>query len=171
MYSLSILYSRFSSISFVCKEQNYLCHGCCLKCCKYQHKRQSKHYNVVKPNIYTVARHLDQVTWSVYGKIRTSFRVLSRDKYLTGISFIIWSISHRVENLTPVYLKTAWIRLMPRWWKDKNKINKMSYGRPPPDTDSMVSLKVDNLTYRTTPEDLRRAFMKYGNKSIFYCLI
>ena len=38
----------------------------------------------------------------------------------------------------------------------------MSYGRPPPDTDSMVSLKVDNLTYRTTPEDLRRAFQKYG---------
>lgn len=39
----------------------------------------------------------------------------------------------------------------------------MSYGRGPPDTENMVSLKVDNLTYRTTPDDLRRAFEKYGN--------
>ena len=47
-----------------------------------------------------------------------------------------------------------------------SKSNKnMSYGRAPPDTDNMISLKVDNLTYRTTPEDLRRAFAKYGKKT------
>ncbi|KAK2151254.1 hypothetical protein LSH36_370g02026 [Paralvinella palmiformis] len=45
----------------------------------------------------------------------------------------------------------------------------MSYGRgPPPDIRGMVSLKVDNLTYRTTPEDLRRAFEKYGEVGDVY---
>ena len=40
----------------------------------------------------------------------------------------------------------------------------MSFGRgPPPDIRGMTSLKVDNLTYRTTPEDLRRVFSKYGS--------
>ena len=44
----------------------------------------------------------------------------------------------------------------------------MSYGRRPPDTERMVSLKVDNLTYRTTPEDLRRAFDRYGDVGDVY---
>ncbi|XP_005100172.1 serine/arginine-rich splicing factor 2 [Aplysia californica] len=43
-----------------------------------------------------------------------------------------------------------------------------SYGRGPPSIDGMVSLKVDNLTYRTTPEDLRRAFEKYGDVGDVY---
>lgn len=38
-----------------------------------------------------------------------------------------------------------------------------NYGRPPPKIEGMVSLKVDNLTYRTTPDDLRRVFEKYGD--------
>ncbi|BFZ02856.1 hypothetical protein BsWGS_05895 [Bradybaena similaris] len=42
------------------------------------------------------------------------------------------------------------------------------YGRGPPTIDGMVSLKVDNLTYRTTPEDLRRAFEKYGDVGDVY---
>ncbi|XP_071444664.1 serine/arginine-rich splicing factor 2 isoform X2 [Hetaerina americana] len=44
----------------------------------------------------------------------------------------------------------------------------MNYGRPPPKIDGMISLKVDNLTYRTTPEDLRRAFEKYGDVGDIY---
>ena len=44
----------------------------------------------------------------------------------------------------------------------------MSYGRGPPDIEGMVSLKVDNLTYRTTPEDLKRAFEKYGDVGDVY---
>lgn len=44
----------------------------------------------------------------------------------------------------------------------------MSYGRRPPDTDGMISLKVDNLTYRTTVDDLRRAFEKYGDVGDVY---
>lgn len=32
----------------------------------------------------------------------------------------------------------------------------------------MVSLKVDNLTYRTTPDDLRRVFEKYGDVGDVY---
>ena len=44
----------------------------------------------------------------------------------------------------------------------------MSYGRPPPKVDGMVSLKVDNLTYRTKPEDLRRAFERYGDVGDVY---
>lgn len=39
----------------------------------------------------------------------------------------------------------------------------MSYGRGPPDIAGMTSLKVDNLTYRTTTDDLRRIFDKYGD--------
>lgn len=38
----------------------------------------------------------------------------------------------------------------------------MSYGHGSPDIKAMTSLKVDNLTYRTTPEDLRRSFEKFG---------
>lgn len=48
------------------------------------------------------------------------------------------------------------------------KTPKMSYGRGPPEIDGMTSLKVDNLTYRTTPEDLRRAFDKYGDVGDVY---
>ena len=44
----------------------------------------------------------------------------------------------------------------------------MSYGRGPPAIEGMVSLKVDNLTYRTTPEDLRRTFEKYGDVGDVY---
>lgn len=44
----------------------------------------------------------------------------------------------------------------------------MSYGRPPPRIEGMVSLKVDNLTYRTTPEDLRRAFERCGEVGDVY---
>ena len=32
----------------------------------------------------------------------------------------------------------------------------------PPDVDVLHSLKVDNLTYRTRAEDLRRCFEKFG---------
>ncbi|XP_068084545.1 serine/arginine-rich splicing factor 2 isoform X2 [Anabrus simplex] len=44
----------------------------------------------------------------------------------------------------------------------------MSYGRPPPRIDGMISLKVGNLTYRTTPEDLRRVFEKFGSLGDVY---
>ncbi|KPJ02639.1 Serine/arginine-rich splicing factor 2 [Papilio xuthus] len=44
----------------------------------------------------------------------------------------------------------------------------MSYGRPPPRIDGMVSLKVDNLTYRTTAEDLRRVFERCGDVGDIY---
>ena len=36
-------------------------------------------------------------------------------------------------------------------------------GRPPPDVSGMVSLKIDNLSYRTDNETLRRKFGKYGD--------
>jgi len=43
------------------------------------------------------------------------------------------------------------------------------YGRgPPPDTSKMVSLKVDNLTYRTTSDDLEYLFEKYGKVGDVY---
>jgi arginine/serine-rich splicing factor 2 len=32
----------------------------------------------------------------------------------------------------------------------------------------MISLKVGNLTYRTTPEDLRRVFEKFGSVGDIY---
>lgn len=44
----------------------------------------------------------------------------------------------------------------------------MSYGRPPPEIEGMTSLKVDNLTFRTTPDDLRRIFDKYGKIGDIY---
>ena len=36
-------------------------------------------------------------------------------------------------------------------------------GWPPPGKDGMVTLKVENLTYRTTPDALGRIFSVYGN--------
>jgi len=38
----------------------------------------------------------------------------------------------------------------------------------PRNTEDMVSLKVDNLTYRTTPEMLKRVFEKYGDVGDIY---
>lgn len=40
--------------------------------------------------------------------------------------------------------------------------------RGPPEIEGMTSLKVDNLTFRTTPEDLRKAFEKYGDVGDVY---
>ncbi|GMS84388.1 hypothetical protein PENTCL1PPCAC_6563, partial [Pristionchus entomophagus] len=34
--------------------------------------------------------------------------------------------------------------------------------RPPPEIEGLTSLKVDNISYNTTPNDLRRLFDKYG---------
>ncbi|XP_041474250.1 serine/arginine-rich splicing factor 2-like isoform X2 [Lytechinus variegatus] len=45
----------------------------------------------------------------------------------------------------------------------------MSHGsRMPPDIEGMTSLKVDNLTYRTSPEELRRCFERYGDVGDIY---
>ena len=41
-------------------------------------------------------------------------------------------------------------------------------GRPPPDIHGMVSLKIDNLSYRTDSETLRRKFGKYGDIGDIY---
>ena len=51
----------------------------------------------------------------------------------------------------------------------KLKIVKMSSNRgPPPNIEGMMSLKVDNLTYRTTADELRRLFEKYGDLGDVY---
>ena len=42
------------------------------------------------------------------------------------------------------------------------------YGRRPPNVDGMVSLKVDNLSFRITPDDLRPPFEKYGEVGDIY---
>ncbi|XP_065214534.1 serine/arginine-rich splicing factor 2-like [Planococcus citri] len=39
---------------------------------------------------------------------------------------------------------------------------------PPPRIENMISLKVDNLTYRTTSEDLRRVFERCGEVGDIY---
>ncbi|KAK9509017.1 hypothetical protein O3M35_006432 [Rhynocoris fuscipes] len=44
----------------------------------------------------------------------------------------------------------------------------MSYGKIPPRVDSMVSLKVGNITYRTTCDDLKHVFGKYGHVGDVY---
>jgi len=44
----------------------------------------------------------------------------------------------------------------------------MSFRRIPPNTEGMVSLKVDNLTYRTTPDMLKKVFEKYGDVGDVY---
>jgi len=43
-----------------------------------------------------------------------------------------------------------------------------NHSRQPPRIDGMVSLKVDNLTYRTTPEDLKRVFERCGEVGDIY---
>uniref|UniRef100_A0A8D1BTT1 Serine/arginine-rich splicing factor 2 n=1 Tax=Sus scrofa TaxID=9823 RepID=A0A8D1BTT1_PIG len=44
----------------------------------------------------------------------------------------------------------------------------MSYSRPPSNVDDMISLKIDNLTYSTSPNTLRRIFEKYGRVGDVY---
>ena len=43
-----------------------------------------------------------------------------------------------------------------------------NYGRKPPNVEGMVSLKVDNLAFRVTPDDLRPLFEKYGEVGDIY---
>ncbi|XP_002161458.1 serine/arginine-rich splicing factor 2 isoform X1 [Hydra vulgaris] len=45
---------------------------------------------------------------------------------------------------------------------------KFDGSRGPPQIEGMVSLKVDNLTYRTSMEDLERYFKKYGELGDIY---
>lgn len=47
-------------------------------------------------------------------------------------------------------------------------MNKYDGTRGPPDIEGMTSLKVDNLTYRTTMDDLERYFKKYGEIGDIY---
>ena len=42
------------------------------------------------------------------------------------------------------------------------------YGKRPPKVDHMISLKVDNLSFRMTPDDLRPIFEKYGEVGDIY---
>ena len=46
--------------------------------------------------------------------------------------------------------------------------NYSTEGRRPPDVAGMTSLKVDNLSYRTAPEDLKPLFEKYGEVGDVY---
>lgn len=43
-----------------------------------------------------------------------------------------------------------------------------SYNRPPNDINEMSTLKVDNLTFRTTPDQLRKIFDKFGDIGDIY---
>jgi len=43
-----------------------------------------------------------------------------------------------------------------------------AYGKTPPAIEGMTSLKVDNLTYRTTPDELKRVFGRYGDVGDVY---
>jgi len=47
-------------------------------------------------------------------------------------------------------------------------MSKFDGSRGPPEISGMYSLKVDNLTYRTTGEDLERYFKKYGDVGDIY---
>ena len=50
-----------------------------------------------------------------------------------------------------------------------NSESNMSYRqRPPLEVDHMTSLKVDNITYRTSPEALKRSFERYGDVGDVY---
>lgn len=44
----------------------------------------------------------------------------------------------------------------------------MNYGRIPKKVDNMISLKVGNITYRTTCNDLKYIFGKYGQVGDVY---
>jgi len=57
--------------------------------------------------------------------------------------------------------------------RDRYRSRSRSYerdqkNRRPPNIEGMVSLKVDNLSYRTSPEDLKPLFEKYGDVGDVY---
>ena len=43
-----------------------------------------------------------------------------------------------------------------------------NYGRRPPNVEGMVSLKVDNLSFRMTPDEIKPIFEKYGEVGDIY---
>nr|CDS33999.1 Splicing factor arginine:serine rich 2 [Hymenolepis microstoma] len=65
-----------------------------------------------------------------------------------------------------------WARNMPFFdslnWGFSWMSEKMSNGRSPPRIEGMISLKVDNLAYRTTVDDLRKIFSRYGDVGDVY---
>lgn len=52
--------------------------------------------------------------------------------------------------------------------RDRDRDGGSGYGRKPPNVEGMVSLKVDNLVFRVTPDDLRPLFEKYGDVGDIY---
>lgn len=88
---------------------------------------------------------------------------------LVDVRHFLLCASHvRHSCLPPVFAVRETV-VNTRRFRAKNQFShEMSYGRPPPRIDGMVSLKVDNLTYRTTPEDLRRVFERCGEVGDIY---
>ena len=82
-------------------------------------------------------------------------------RHSPSCSGCLWSCVPRLQDFPDPSVAAVQI-------KDFKRSKKMSYGRPPPRIDGMVSLKVDNLTYRTTPEDLRRVFERCGEVGDIY---
>lgn len=53
--------------------------------------------------------------------------------------------------------------------RDRDRRGSESFGsRRPPNIQGMVSLKVDNLSYRITPEELKPIFERYGEVGDIY---
>lgn len=84
--------------------------------------------------------------------------------FLPFVSGFIRSRVMRWTRLAPPLLNRIWTSRA----RAATKRFTMSYSRPPPRIEGMVSLKVDNLTYRTTPEDLRRVFERCGEVGDIY---
>lgn len=52
--------------------------------------------------------------------------------------------------------------------RDNRGMDNYNYGRRPPNVEGMVSLKVDNLSFRMTPDDIKPIFEKYGEVGDIY---
>ncbi|KFD66368.1 hypothetical protein M514_05766 [Trichuris suis] len=81
------------------------------------------------------------------------------------ISFVWLSILFRIhqhKNLTQCSLRHLGQITVTEPKKRKFRLMSGGRGVPPPRIEGMTSLKVDNLSSRTGPADLRKAFEKFG---------
>ena len=76
-------------------------------------------------------------------------------------------VSEREEKFT-MSRRRSRSRSRDRYRSRSRSSDRDARNRRPPNIEGMVSLKVDNLSYRTTPEELKPLFEKYGEVGDVY---
>ncbi|CAG0880907.1 unnamed protein product [Darwinula stevensoni] len=124
------------------------------------HVNISMHFLTCEPNWNQTPGYLDEADQFYLSVILNTERLIIE----LSPSYIV-TASHSTMELKDIFHKCQ--SFLPIEGAQPT-MNSYHYGRIPANVENMYSLKVDNLTYRTTPEDLKRAFERYGDVGDVY---